>query len=109
MTHWAAAGLFADVLSQAFRSALPLAARLIWFGEAAPTLQASESPLQEHEHNTVFSQRDITLSSWARIMHFDTHPLTMRASRPVSRCDYLDFDTPITLHLLLENTQVSSF
>jgi len=100
MTHRAAAGLLSDVLSQAFRGALPLSASLIWFGEAAPTLQ-------EHEHNAVSSQQDITLSSWARIMHFDTHPLAMLASRPVSRRDHLDFDTPITLHLLLENTQVS--
>jgi len=53
MTHRAAASLLADVLSQAFCGALPPAARLIRFGETAPARQATEPPLQQHQHNAV--------------------------------------------------------
>jgi len=102
MTHRAAASLLADVLSQAFCGALPPAARLIRFGETAPARQATEPPLQQHQHNAVPSQWDIALASWARIMHFDTHSLTMRAVRPLCRGDHLDFDTAILLEVLLE-------
>jgi hypothetical protein len=109
MTHRATAGLLADVLSQAFRDALSSAARLIRFGETASACQATEPPLPENQHNAVPSQWDIALASWAGIMHFDAHPLTMRASCSVSRGDHLDFDTAILLEVLLEYTQCSQF
>ena len=109
MTHRATAGLLADVLSQAFRDALPPATRLIRFGETASAAWTTKAPLQQHQHDAVPSQRNIALASWARIMHFDAHPLTMWASRSVCRRDHFDCDTAILLKVLLENTQSSQF
>lgn len=42
-------------------------------------------------------------------MHFNTHPLTMRAVRSLCRGDHLDFDTAILLEVLLAYTQCSQF
>src|SRR5690242_6843024 len=102
MTHRAGAGLLTDVLSQAFRGALPSAARLIRFGETAPTAWTTKSSLQQHQHDAVSSECNIALAPWAHIMHFDAYPLTMRALRPVCRRDHLDFNTSILLKVLLE-------
>jgi len=102
LTHRATAGLLAEVLSQAFCGALPPAARVDRLGKTAPTRQATEPPLQQHQHHAVPSPWDIALASWARIMHFDTHPLTMRAVRSLCRGEHLDFDTAILLEGLLE-------
>jgi hypothetical protein len=107
MTHRATAGLLADVLSQAFGGALSPAARLICFGETAPAAWTTKAPLQQHQHDAMPSQRHIALASWARIMHFDAHPLTVRALRSLSRGDHFDFDTAILLKDLLEYTPSS--
>jgi hypothetical protein len=109
MTHRAGASLLAEVLAQAFRGALPPATRLIRFGETAPAAWTPKAPLKPHQHDAVPSKCNIALASWAPIMHFDAHPLTMRASCPVCRRDHLDFDTAILLKALLENTQCSQF
>jgi len=105
MTNRATARLLADVLTEAYGGASSLATRLIRFGKTSSTRQTPEPPLEQHQHNAASSQWDIALASWAPIMHFDAHALTVRASGSVRLGNHFDFDTAILLKVLLEQTK----
>jgi|SRR5712692_2657084 len=98
-------GLFANLLPQPHRRASIPATGTIWLGEAAPTAKAFEAPLSQHEHDAVSTQWDIPLASQTGVMHFGTDALTMGTTGSLIGPHDLDFNAPIGLHLLTQDTQ----